>query len=70
MGRLFRFSTEFISGIIAGAMLGWVFDHFLSTRPWGLIVFLLLGFLTGFYNLLKAVERERRNEVGGGSPPP
>lgn len=70
MGRLFRFSTEFISGIIAGAMLGWLFDHFLGTRPWGLIVFLLLGFLTGFYNLLKAVERERRNEAGGGTPSP
>jgi ATP synthase protein I len=35
-------------------ILGYLFDLFLSTSPWGLIVFLLLGFCAGVLNVLRA----------------
>lgn len=34
-------------------MLGWGFDKLLSTSPWGLIVFLLVGFAAGVLNLMR-----------------
>src|ERR1700710_2607066 len=37
----FRLSSELIAGVIVGGLLGWAFDHLLSTSPWGLIVFVL-----------------------------
>lgn len=58
--KLFRFSADFVSGVLAGALIGWVLDRFAGTRPWGLIVFLLLGFATGVYNLVKSAQRANR----------
>jgi ATP synthase protein I len=48
-----RLSTEFIAGVLAGGILGWMFDHYLGTKPWGLIVLLMLGFVTGVYNVMR-----------------
>lgn len=49
-----RLSTEFIAGIAVGAVLGWMIDTFAGTSPWGLIVFLLLGFVAGVLNVLRS----------------
>jgi ATP synthase protein I len=54
LGRAFRLSTEFIAGVLAGFGLGWLFDRWLGTSPWGLIAFLLLGFGAGIYNVMRA----------------
>ena len=47
-------STEFVAGVIAGGGLGWLFDRALGTSPWGMIVFLMLGFAAGVYNVMRA----------------
>ena len=39
-----KLSSEFIAGVAVGAGLGWGIDRLAGTSPWGLIVFLLLGF--------------------------
>src|SRR5689334_20850128 len=40
----FRLSSELVAGVLVGAVLGWACDHVLPTKPWGLIVFVLVGF--------------------------
>jgi ATP synthase protein I len=50
----FRLSSELIAGVIVGALLGWGLDHWLSTSPWGLIVFVLLGFTAGVVNVVRS----------------
>jgi ATP synthase protein I len=54
MARGFRLSTELIAGVVVGAVIGWGFDHLLSTSPFGLIVFFLLGFIAGVVNLVRS----------------
>lgn len=49
-----RASTEFVAGIVVGCGIGWVIDRGLGTSPWGLIVFLLLGFVAGVFNVLRS----------------
>ena len=49
-----RLSSELVAGVLVGAGLGWGFDRLLSTSPWGLIVFLLLGFIAGVMNVMRA----------------
>jgi ATP synthase protein I len=49
-----RLSSELVAGVIVGAALGWGFDRLLSTSPWGLIVFLLLGFTAGVINVMRS----------------
>ena len=54
MARGFRLSSELIAGVLVGAVIGWGFDRLLSTSPWGLIVFFLLGFVAGVINVMRA----------------
>ncbi len=54
LGRAFRMSAEFVAGVIAGGGLGWLFDRGLGTKPWGMIVFLMLGFCAGIWNVMRA----------------
>ena len=54
MGRGFQLSSELIAGVVVGALIGWGFDRLLSTSPFGLIVFLLLGFTAGVVNVIRS----------------
>ncbi|PST26520.1 F0F1 ATP synthase subunit I [Mesorhizobium plurifarium] len=49
-----KLSSEFIAGILVGAFLGYLLDHFAGTGPWGMIVLLLLGFCAGVLNVLRS----------------
>jgi ATP synthase protein I len=54
MARGFRLSSELVAGVVVGAVIGWGFDRLLSTSPFGLIVFFLLGFIAGLVNLVRS----------------
>ncbi|MCJ2037733.1 AtpZ/AtpI family protein [Methylobacterium sp. E-041] len=54
LGQAMTLSTEFVAGVIAGGVLGWIFDRMLGTKPWGLIVLLMLGFVAGVFNVMRA----------------
>lgn len=49
-----KLSSEFISAIVVGAILGYLFDRFVGTAPWGLVILLLLGFCAGVLNVLRS----------------
>ena len=53
MSRGLRLGSEFVAAIIVGAGLGYIIDMFLPTRPWGLVVLLLLGFAAGVLNVVR-----------------
>jgi len=50
----FRLASEFVAGVLVGAGLGWLLDRALGISPWGLIVFLLLGFAAGVLNVMRS----------------
>lgn len=53
-GQALKLSSEFIAGVVVGAGLGWIIDQLAGTSPWGLIVFLLLGFGAGVMNVMRS----------------
>ncbi|MEX0591598.1 MAG: AtpZ/AtpI family protein [Xanthobacteraceae bacterium] len=54
LARALRLSSEFIAGIVVGGVLGWLFDRLTGWSPWGLIVFLMLGFVAGTLNAMRS----------------
>ena len=62
MARGFRLSSELIAGVLVGAVIGWGFDRLLSTSPWGLIVFFLLGFTAGVINVMRSAGVASRDQ--------
>jgi len=50
----FRLSSELVAGVVVGAVIGWGVDRLLSTSPFGLIVFVLLGFVAGVVNVVRS----------------
>jgi ATP synthase protein I len=53
IARGFRLSTELVAGVLVGAAIGWLLDRWLGLSPWGMIVFLLLGFAAGVLNVMR-----------------
>lgn len=53
VAQAMKISSEFIAGIVVGALIGWSIDQVAATSPWGLIIFLMLGFAAGVLNVLR-----------------
>lgn len=54
MAYALKLSSEFIAGILVGIALGWLLDRVAGTSPWGIIIFLFLGFTAGVLNVLRS----------------
>jgi ATP synthase protein I len=65
--RGFRLSSELVAGVLVGAGLGWLIDRLLGISPWGLIVFLLLGFAAGVLNVMRSAGVVPRNAFDDGA---
>lgn len=50
-------ASEFIGAMLAGGFIGWFVDRQAGTGPWGLILMLLLGFVTGLYQSLRRQQK-------------
>ncbi len=48
-----RVVSELIGAPLGGAIVGWVLDRWLHTKPWLLLVMLLLGFAVAVRNIYK-----------------
>ncbi len=58
-----------VSGIAVGAVVGYLLDRWLDTRPWLTVIFLVVGIVAGFKNvyvdsrrLIAAQQREEEEE--------
>lgn len=71
-----KIASEFVAGVIVGGGIGWAVDRAFGVAPWGMIVFVLLGFAAGVLNVLRAEgvvadagARLREGDRTSGRPP-
>lgn len=48
-----RVLAELVGGLAGGALIGWFLDRLFGTQPWLLLVFLLLGIVSAFRNIIR-----------------
>jgi ATP synthase protein I len=53
----FRLASEFVAGTLVGGLIGYGVDYLFGTLPFGLIIFLLLGFGAGILNMARSANR-------------
>ncbi|MGQ0672349.1 MAG: AtpZ/AtpI family protein [Hyphomicrobium sp.] len=56
-GKASKIAIELVVGILVGGFLGRVFDTYLGTAPWLMVLFLLLGFAAGLMNVIRTARR-------------
>ncbi|HTT96530.1 MAG TPA: AtpZ/AtpI family protein [Rhizomicrobium sp.] len=73
MGIAFRFSTEMVAALVVGGGMGWAIDWItdrwspIHTKPWGLIVFFVLGAAAGILNVIRAARELNAKMANGGN---
>jgi ATP synthase protein I len=53
----FKISTELVAALIVGVGIGLIVDNYLGTKPFGLIIFFILGAFAGFLNVYRVMRR-------------
>ncbi|MEE2987078.1 MAG: AtpZ/AtpI family protein [Nitrospinota bacterium] len=56
LGIAFRLGIEITIATMIGALMGYALDRFLDTRPWFLVVGVLLGGAAGCINVYRAAQ--------------
>lgn len=49
----FKIASEFVAGVLVGTAIGYGIDRLFGTTPFGLIVFLMIGFAAGVLNVVR-----------------
>lgn len=59
----FKISTEIVAALIVGVGIGLLVDNYFNSKPFGLIIFFILGAFAGFlnvYRVMRRIEREKK----------
>ena len=63
IGRLSAVIFVLPSTMAAGGVFGYyVVDHYLASYPWGMIIFIMLGAVAGFYEIAKILVLDQRSK--------
>jgi ATP synthase protein I len=64
-----RIGIELVTAVVVSGAVGWAIDRWLGTRPWVMLVMLILGIAAGMLNVYRAVTGASM-AVGYKAPPP
>ncbi|MGE0109824.1 MAG: AtpZ/AtpI family protein [Bdellovibrionales bacterium] len=59
LARVMRIGADFVTTILGALGLGWFVDQQVGSAPWCMLLFLLIGCVVAFWNLIKASAAEK-----------
>ncbi len=62
LGFLSSVGICMVASILIGMVMGYYLDRWLGTAPWFLLIFLVLGIISGFRNIFILTERELKRQ--------
>ena len=57
LGQAFKMSTELVSAVLVGTIIGFILDTLFDTKPWLIIIFFFVGVIAGIMNVIKSAKR-------------
>ena len=57
IGQAFKLSTELVSAVVVGTIIGFILDKWFGTKPWLIIVFFFVGVIAGIMNVVKSAKK-------------
>ena len=60
MGTAFKMSTELVSAVVVGTIIGFILDNWFGTKPWLILIFFFVGVIAGIMNVFKSAKKMQR----------
>ena len=60
IGTAFKMSTELVSAVVVGTIIGFILDKTFGTKPWLILIFFFLGVVAGILNVFKSAKKMQR----------
>ena len=60
MGTAFKMSTELVSAVAVGTIIGFILDNWFGTKPWLILIFFFVGVAAGIMNVVKTAKRMQK----------
>jgi ATP synthase protein I len=60
MGAAFKMSTELVSAVAVGTIIGFILDNWFGTKPWLILIFFFVGVTAGIMNVVKSAKKMQR----------
>ena len=57
LGQAFKMSTELVSAVLVGTIIGFILDTWFDTKPWLIIIFFFVGVVAGITNVVRSAKK-------------
>ncbi|MDB4157571.1 AtpZ/AtpI family protein [Candidatus Pelagibacter sp.] len=56
IGTAFKLSTELVSAVAVGTIIGFILDTTFGTKPWLILIFFFVGVVAGIINVFRSAK--------------
>ena len=60
MGTAFKMSTELVSAVAVGTIIGFILDNWFGAKPWLILIFFFVGVAAGIMNVVKTAKKMQK----------
>ena len=60
IGAAFKLSTELVSAVALGTIIGFILDKTFGTKPWLIIIFFFVGVVAGIINVVRSAKNMQK----------
>ena len=60
IGSAFKLSTELVSAVVVGTIIGFILDKTFGTKPWLILIFFFVGVVAGITNVIKSAKNMQK----------
>jgi len=60
IGAAFKLSTELVSAVAVGTIIGFILDKTFGTKPWLILIFFFVGVIAGIVNVFKSAKNMQK----------